>query len=138
MFDHIGIVVSDLNASARFYEHVLAPLGLKIVEKHKTSPGEGWVVISSGAPASPFFVIGAGRPSFWTEDSRPAASPAHLCFSAPSRQAVDEFYKLGLAQGAKDNGAPGIRRVPFYCAFLIDPDGNNVEAGCYLQDANSS
>lgn len=132
MFDHVGIVVGDLERSVRFYERALAPLGLKVVESHKTGPGEGWFVISSGAPASPFFVIGAGRPSFWTNGSKPAKSPAHLCFRAPSRQAVDEFHRLGLACGTKDNGAPGIRRQPFYCAFLIDPDGNNVEAGCYL------
>jgi len=134
MFDHIGIVASDLERSASFYARTLAPLGLKIVERHNAAPGEGWIVISTGAPASPFFVVGAGRPSFWLNESRAGASPAHLCFRAPSRQAVDEFYRLGLSHGARDNGAPGVRRVPFYCAFLIDPDGNNIEAGCYLLD----
>ncbi|HEY1604870.1 MAG TPA: VOC family protein [Allosphingosinicella sp.] len=133
MFDHIGIVVKDLEASARLYAYMLAPLGLRIVEKHGTGPGEGWVVISSGAPASPFFVLGAGRPSFWREDSAAAASPVHLCFKAPSRDAVDLFHRAGLEHGATDNGAPGIRRPPFHCAFLIDLDGNNVEAGCTLQ-----
>ena len=133
MFDHVGIVVGDLRRSARFYAHTLAPLGLKIVEKHRTGPGEGWVVISSGQPASAFFVIGAGRPSFWPGDSKPAMSPVHLCFRAPSQLAVDEFHRRGLIHGAKDNGVPGIRRSPFYCAFIIDPDGNNVEAGCHLE-----
>ncbi len=133
MFDHIGIVAKDLRASATLYAHMLAPLGLKIVEKHGTGPGEGWVVISSGEPASAFFVIGAGRPSFWREESAAGASPVHLCFRAPSRDAVDLFHRAGLAHGATCNGAPGIRRDPFYCAFLIDLDGNNVEAGCYLR-----
>ncbi|HEX5182233.1 MAG TPA: VOC family protein [Allosphingosinicella sp.] len=133
MFDHIGIVVKDLRASARLYAAMLAPLGLKIVEKHRTGPGEGWVVIASGAPSSPFFVLAAGRPSFWGTDSAPGTSPVHLCFKAPSREAVDLFHRAGLAHGATDNGAPGIRRQPFHCAFLIDLDGNNVEAGCYLR-----
>jgi catechol 2,3-dioxygenase-like lactoylglutathione lyase family enzyme len=64
MFDHLGIVVKDLRRSASLYAHMLAPLGLKIVEKHRNGPGEGWVVISSGEPAVPFFVIAAGRPEF--------------------------------------------------------------------------
>ena len=63
---------------------------------------------------------------------QPAASPVHLCFSAPSAEAVDRFHALGLELGAKDNGHPGIRREPFYNAFLIDFDGNNIEAGVYL------
>ena len=135
MFDHIGIVVSDLQRSARLYAHMLAPLGLRIVEKHRTGPGEGWVVIASGEPAAPFFVLAAGRPSFWPAEARPAASPVHLCFRAPSREAVDAFHRAGLAHGARDNGAPGVRRQPFYDAFLIDPDDNNIEAGLYLPPA---
>ncbi|MEA3177055.1 MAG: hypothetical protein QOI59_578 [Gammaproteobacteria bacterium] len=132
MFDHIGIVVSDLKRGARFYADVLAPLGIRIVEEHPFPNGEGWVVMSTGAPQSPFFVVGCGRPTFWSEANRPAMSPVHLCFAAPSRAAVDDFHKIGLERGARDNGAPGIRRPPFYCAFLIDPDGNNIEAGVYL------
>lgn len=133
MFDHVGIVVNDLKRSARLYAHMLAPLGFKILEKHRTGPGEGWVVISSGEPSAPFFVIGAGRPSFWGGEAIAGASPVHLCFKAPSQDAVDHFYKTGLVHGATCNGAPGIRRPPFYCAFLVDLDGNNVEAGCYLR-----
>jgi len=132
MFDHVGIVVADLRRSARFYGRVLAPLGLHILERHQRGPNDGWVVISTGAPASPFFVIAAGRPSFWGPEAHVSASPIHLCFTAPSREAVDRFHALGLELGAKDNGAPGIRRNPFYCAFLIDLDGNNIEAGLYL------
>src|SRR5690349_24384519 len=110
MFDHLGIVVTALRRSARLYAHMLAPLGLKIVEKHRTGHGEGWVVIADGTPASPFFVIAAGRPSFWPDEASPGTSPVHLCFKAPSQQAVDDFHRIGLARGAKDNGAPGIRR----------------------------
>jgi catechol 2,3-dioxygenase-like lactoylglutathione lyase family enzyme len=132
MFDHVGIVVKDLKKSATLYAHILAPLGYRILERHRTGPGEGWVVITSGEACAPFLVIGAGRPSFWSEGCAPGSSPIHLSFKAPSQEAVDSFHRAGLAQGARSNGAPGIRRQPFYCAFLIDPDGNNVEAGCYL------
>lgn len=134
MFDHIGIVAKDLKASARLYAYMLAPLGIRIVEKHRLAADSGWVVLSTGKPQSPFFVIGEGRPTFWPENATAASSPLHLCFQAPSREAVDLFYEAGLKHGARDNGAPGIRREPFYCAFLIDLDGNNVEAGCYLGD----
>jgi catechol 2,3-dioxygenase-like lactoylglutathione lyase family enzyme len=132
MFDHIGIVVGDLKRSARLYGGALEPLGLKILEEHSRGPNDGWVVISRGEPESPFFVVAAGRPSFWGPEARPSLSPVHLCFTAPSKEAVDRFHTLGLDLGARDNGAPGIRRPPFYCAFLIDFDGNNIEAGLYL------
>ena len=89
-------------------------------------------MIGTGEPRSPFLVVAAGRPSFWTETAAPAAGPVHLCFTAPSRQAVDRFHALGLQLGARDNGQPGVRRAPFYRAFLIDFDGNNVEAGVCL------
>ncbi|WP_186097594.1 VOC family protein [Burkholderia gladioli] len=134
MFDHIGIVARDLKSSARLYAHMLAPLGIRLVEKHRLAVDSAWVVFSTGKPQSPFFVVAEGRPTFWDADARVAASPMHLSFSAPSRDAVDRFHAAGLAHGARDNGGPGIRRSPFYCAFLIDLDGNNVEAGCYLGD----
>jgi len=136
MFDHVGIVVADLERSARFYGRVLAPLGLQILEKHSRGPNDGWVVISTGAPRSAFFVIAAGRPSFWGPEARASVSPVHLCFTAPSQEAVNRFHSLGLELGATDNGAPGVRRAPFYCAFFIDFDGNNVEAGLYLGDVS--
>jgi catechol 2,3-dioxygenase-like lactoylglutathione lyase family enzyme len=134
MFDHVGIVVADLKRSAALYGRMLAPLGLRILEKHRRGPNDGWVVMSTGAPHSPFFVIAAGRPSFWGPEAKASASPLHLCFTAPSKDAVARFHALGLAHGARDNGGPGIRRHPFYCAFLIDFDGNNIEAGLYLED----
>lgn len=133
MFDHVGIVARDLKASARLYAHILAPLGIRIVEKHRLAPDSAWVVFSTGKPQSPFLVMGEGRPTFWPAGARVAASPVHLSFAAPSRRAVDRFHSAGLANGAHDNGGPGVRRTPFYCAFLIDFDGNNVEAGCYLE-----
>ena len=134
MFDHLGIVVSDLKAGATLYAHILAPLGYQLLERHRTGPGEGWVVFSTGEPQTPFFVLAAGRPTFWPDSARAGMSPVHLCFSAPSRDAVDRFHAQGLAHGARCNGPPGIRRAPFYDAFLLDPDDNNIEAGTYLPD----
>lgn len=135
MFDHIGIVARELKSSARLYAHMLAPLGIRIVEKHRLGVDSAWVVFSNGQHEAPFFVIGEGRPTFWNASATVAHSPIHLAFRAPSPEAVDKFHAAGLAHGARDNGAPGIRRQPFYCAFLIDLDGNNVEAGCYLPNA---
>ncbi|MEZ6031314.1 MAG: VOC family protein [Hyphomonadaceae bacterium] len=132
MFDHLGIVVRDLQRSTVLYRRILEPLGYTAIEDRSQLNGEGWVVISSGAPQAPFFVVAAGRPSFWTETSEPSRSPAHLCFRAPSKDAVDRFHAIGLQLGAADNGAPGVRRPPFHCAFLIDYDGNNIEAGAYV------
>jgi catechol 2,3-dioxygenase-like lactoylglutathione lyase family enzyme len=138
MFDHIGIVVEDLKRSAAFYGQVLAPLGFKILEEHRRGPNDGWAVVTSGTPKAPFFVIAEGRPTFWGAAAQPSVSPVHLCFAAPSKEAVDRFHALGLELGARDNGAPGIRRAPFYCAFLIDFDGNNIEAGLYLGDGQTA
>jgi catechol 2,3-dioxygenase-like lactoylglutathione lyase family enzyme len=134
MFDHVGIVVTDLERSASLYGLMLAPLGYAVAERHDTAPGEGWVVITANPPVAqgPFLVLAAGRPSFWTPSAEAGRSPVHLCLRAPSAAAVDAFHAAGLEHGARDNGGPGIRRQPFYCAFLIDPDGNNLEAGCYL------
>src|SRR5262249_46513101 len=132
MFDHVGIVVADLKRSARFYGQVLAPLGLHILEKHQRGPNDGWVVISTGAPASPFFVIAAGRASFWGSGGPVSGKSNYLFFYGAISRAGGSFQCFGVELGGKDNGGPGIRRNPFYCAFLIDFDGNNIEAGLYL------
>jgi len=134
MFDHLGIVFRDLHSAGLFYRAVLAPLGLEAMEDHARADGTGWLVFSSGEPESPFFVVAAGRPAFWADEHEAARSPAHVAFSAPSRSAADDFHRAGLAAGAVDNGAPGVRRGRYYCAFLIDPDGNNIEAGTYAEN----
>ena len=131
MFDHVGIVFRDLQIAGSFYRAVLDPLGIKLMEDHTGADGTGWLVFSTGARESPFFVVAAGRPSFWSEGQEAARSPSHFAFKAPSRAAVDAFHGAGLAAGARNNGDPGIRRGRYYCAFLIDPDGNNIEAGVY-------
>jgi catechol 2,3-dioxygenase-like lactoylglutathione lyase family enzyme len=131
MFDHIGVVFSDLERGRELYVAVLGEIGIRLLEDHTQPDGTGWLVLGTGEPESPFFVVAAGRPSFWPAGAAAAASPVHLAFRAPSREAVDRFHTTGMRHGATDNGAPGVRRGRYYCAFLIDFDGNNVEAGVY-------
>ena len=124
MFDHFGFVVRDLARSLRFYEASLAPLGLRIAERHGSE-----AVIISGEAEFPFIWMGTPEPDFWREEHGAALSPFHLAFSAPSREAVVAFHEAGLGHGGRDNGAPGARGSGYYAAFLLDPDGNNIEAG---------
>lgn len=127
MFSHVGIVFRDLQASGEFYQNVLEQIGIRLLEDHTQSDGSGWLVFGAGA-ARQFFVVAAGRPSFWNESSAAATSPVHIAFDAPSREAVDRFHATGLKCGAANNGDPGMRRGGSYAAFLIDLDGNNLEA----------
>jgi catechol 2,3-dioxygenase-like lactoylglutathione lyase family enzyme len=129
VFDHIGIVVRNLEVARAFYSSSLSSLGVELLEDHSQPSGEGWIVYGITG-RFPFFVVAAGRPSFWREPHTAASSPDHLAFTAPNDPAVDSFYRAGLANGGKDNGLPGPRRssTRCYAAFLIDPDGNNVEA----------
>ena len=118
MYDHLGIKVRDLAASIRFYEAALAPLG-HVLGSHDDS----------------YAGIGpAGAPALWLYASQGAQGPGtHIAFRADSHKVVDAFYKAGLKAGASDNGGPGPRpdySPTYYAAFLIDPDGNNVEAVC--------
>jgi catechol 2,3-dioxygenase-like lactoylglutathione lyase family enzyme len=124
MFDHFGFVVRDLAESLRFYEACLAPLGLRIAERHGNE-----AVIISGEAEFPFIWMGTPEPSFWREEHGAARSPFHLAFSAPSREAVVAFHEAGIGHGGTDNGAPGARGSGYFAAFLLDPDGNNIEAG---------
>jgi catechol 2,3-dioxygenase-like lactoylglutathione lyase family enzyme len=117
MFDHIGLRTRDLDASARFYVAALAPLGYELCSRDQSGAGLG----PSGAPA------------LWLYPSSDAGSRAHVAFRAADHAAVDRFHSDGLVAGGRDNGAPGPRldySPTYYAAFLIDPDGNNVEAVC--------
>ena len=133
MFDHLGIVVTDLALARNFYVPVLESLGIQLVQNHVVSKGEGWLVFADET-LDPFFVVAAGRPSYWDDVRKPGLSPIHISFRAPNLNAVDLFYERCLEQGGKNNGAPG-ERMPgpdgreYYAAYVIDPDGNNIEAG---------
>jgi catechol 2,3-dioxygenase-like lactoylglutathione lyase family enzyme len=126
MIDHIGLRVSDVARATAFYLKALAPLGYGIVMQVSAEE-------TGGHPAVGF---GAGqKPSFWIGQGEPLSGPMHVAFTAPSRAAVDAFYRAAIAAGAKDNGAPGLRphyHANYYGAFVFDPDGNNAEAVCHL------
>jgi len=109
LLDHVHLRVSDVGASKRFYAGALAPLGLGI-----TSEGDGWF------SADELFVSADG----------PATSGLHIAFQAEDRDAVERFYAAALAAGGRDNGPPGERSYHpgYYAAFVLDPDGTNVEA----------
>ena len=116
MFDHIGLRVKDLDKATRLYEAMLAPLGHVPGARDETYAGFG--------PKE--------RPALWLHLDKKGGG-AHVALKARDRSAVDEFYRQGLKAGAKDNGKPGLRTdygPKYYAAFLIDLDGNNVEAVC--------
>ncbi len=127
MLDHIGFSVSDLGRSKAFYEKALAPLGVvKIMEvSAEQTGGSGHVGFGED-----------GKPYFWIGDRADMApqAPLHVAFVAADRATVDLFYKTALAAGGRDNGAPGLRahyHPGYYGAFVLDPDGHNVEAVCH-------
>jgi catechol 2,3-dioxygenase-like lactoylglutathione lyase family enzyme len=118
MYDHIGLKVKDIDASVRFYEVALAGLGHVVGSRDASYAGLG----------------PAGSPALWLYAAKGAAGPGtHVAFRAKDRAAVDRFHADGLKAGGRDNGRPGLRTdyaPTYYAAFLIDPDGNNVEAVC--------
>jgi catechol 2,3-dioxygenase-like lactoylglutathione lyase family enzyme len=122
MFDHIGFSVSDFARSKAFYARALAPLGISIVRETEQT---------GGAAHAAFGVD--GRPFFWIGTGRALTGRLHVAFAAHERTAVDAFHRAALAAGGTDNGAPGLRphyHANYYGAFVLDPDGHNVEAVC--------
>ncbi|WP_342724930.1 MULTISPECIES: VOC family protein [unclassified Bradyrhizobium] len=116
MYDHIGLRVADLDASVRFYTAVLAPLGFVLCSRD-----------DSGAGFGP-----KGEPALWLHLHKgKTQGGAHIAFRAASHDAIKKFHTEGLKAGGKDNGEAGHRKdysPTYYAAFLLDPDGNNVEA----------
>jgi catechol 2,3-dioxygenase-like lactoylglutathione lyase family enzyme len=122
MIDHIGLSVSDYGRSKAFYLAALAPLGYELVmEVREAGPHAG-------------FGLG-GKPDFWIGTGKATTAGAHVAFAAPDRTTVRAFYQAALDAGARDNGPPGLRpeyHPTYYGAFVLDPDGHNVEAVCHL------
>jgi catechol 2,3-dioxygenase-like lactoylglutathione lyase family enzyme len=113
--DHVTIGTSDVGASRAFYERALAPLGMSMVMEMPGGFGFG----------------SEGRPWFFVTSREPLRGSFHLAFRAPDRDAVDAFHLEALAAGGTDNGAPGVREryhPTYYAAFVLDPDGHNIEA----------
>jgi catechol 2,3-dioxygenase-like lactoylglutathione lyase family enzyme len=128
MFDHIGFRVRDLHASRRFYEAVAASVGLQVIDNSDTS----FLIIRSTDKRIPFVWVGTEEPKFWKPGHRVSNSPIHLALSARSTADVDAFHKAALQAGGIDNGKPGPRgpaEAHYYGAYVLDPDGNNIEAG---------
>jgi catechol 2,3-dioxygenase-like lactoylglutathione lyase family enzyme len=125
MFDHVKFGVSNFEVSKSFYAKALAPLGVAIIAEGVPTYGAELC-----SPKSNISLV-----VFQTEE-KPAH--LHLAFAAESRQQVDAFYQAALEAGAKDNGAPGLRphyNANYYAAFVIDPDGHNIEAVCQVPEA---
>ena len=121
MYDHIGLKVKDLDAAVSFYRAALEPLGHVLASHDATNAG-------FGPP---------GEPALWLYQGAPATG-AHIALRAADRRAVDRFHAAGLEAGGRDHGKPGLRpdySPTYYAAFLLDPDGNNVEAVCVKQGA---
>jgi catechol 2,3-dioxygenase-like lactoylglutathione lyase family enzyme len=126
MIDHTGFVVSDLSRARRFYDAIAKPLGLGTRDIGK----EAFLLGRSAKEPIPYLWIGTLRPSYWAQGSKPGINQTHVAFVASSQQVVDEFYTAGIAAGGRDNGPPGPREGgdSYYGAFVLDPDGNNIEA----------
>ncbi len=126
MLDHTGFVVTDLAAARRFYDAIAAALGLGTIDNGP----EAFLLGKSADEAIPYLWIGTSRPSYWADGSRAGINQMHVAFTAYSTERVDAFYKAALAAGGKDNGPPGPREGAgnYYGAFVLDPDGNNIEA----------
>jgi catechol 2,3-dioxygenase-like lactoylglutathione lyase family enzyme len=117
MIDHIGIAVSDYQKSKKFYETALKPINYELIREFENVGGFGE----------------NKKPDFWIAQGE-ATQELHVAFACDTREKVDAFYKAALEAGGKDNGPPGLREhyhPGYYGAFVIDPDGNNIEAVCH-------
>jgi catechol 2,3-dioxygenase-like lactoylglutathione lyase family enzyme len=122
VLDHIGFNVSDFPKAKDFLVKALQPLGIGI-----TAEGEGWAMIGR-----------QGEGQLWFGSFGNSPGPIHVAFAAKSREEVRRFHEAALAAGGKDNGAPGLRphyHAHYYGAFVIGPDGHNIEAVCHAAQA---
>jgi catechol 2,3-dioxygenase-like lactoylglutathione lyase family enzyme len=120
MLDHLGFNVTDYERSKAFYERALAPLGIELLMEPVDQ------VAGFGDDQKPYFWIAARAPAPQT--------PVHVAFDTGDRETVDAFHAAALEAGGTDNGAPGVREIyhpHYYGAYVLDPDGNNVEAVCH-------
>ncbi|MGE0501353.1 MAG: VOC family protein [Rhizobiaceae bacterium] len=124
MIDHAGIAVSDWATSKAFYDAAFVPMGISML--HVVPPE-----FTGGVKVGGY---GRTKPDFWLHEGGETGPGRHYAFTAASRAEVDAFYASAMAAGGRDNGAPGLRpqyHENYYGAFVLDPDGNNVEAVCH-------
>ncbi|MBR8656489.1 VOC family protein [Achromobacter sp. Marseille-Q0513] len=124
MFDHVKFGVTDYQTSKSFYLKALAPLGV--------------VIASEGEPSYGVELSPNGKASLCLFQTHEKPAHLHIAFIADRREQVDAFYHAALAAGAKDNGAPGLRPQytgAYYAAFVLDPDGHNIEVVCHESEA---
>ncbi|GAB2893844.1 VOC family protein [Microbulbifer echini] len=119
MLDHIRIPVENFARSRDFYRQALASIGYELVMEFDQSAGFGW----------------ADKPEFWISEGGQSSAQLHIAFRAEEREVVRNFYRVALEAGATDNGVPGIYEQyhpDYYAAYVLDPDGNNLEVVCHL------
>ena len=117
MFDHVSLNVEDYEVSKRFFEQALAPLGYRAAMDMPD-----WQAVGFGT---------SDKPEFWVAARDPRGTGTHVAFHADDHARVDAFHAAAVAAGGTDNGAPGLREEyhpTYYAAFVLDPDGNNIEA----------
>jgi catechol 2,3-dioxygenase-like lactoylglutathione lyase family enzyme len=128
LIDHTGIGVSDIHRSARFYEAALRPLGMNIVMRIS----RGFELLVDESADLGGVAYGIDYPTFWIDVFHPHGAKQHTAFRARSRDQVNAFHRTALIAGGTDNGQPGPRSggypPGYYAAFVLDPDGNNIEA----------
>jgi catechol 2,3-dioxygenase-like lactoylglutathione lyase family enzyme len=131
MIDHTGVKVTDIEKSKAFYSAAFRPIGLFLLVEFPASVTGNTDVAGFGSAES-----SKQGPSaeFWLVRGAPGSVPVHVAFRVPSRRLVDAFHKAALAAGGRDNGAPGLRphyHPNYYGAFVLDPDGHNIETVCH-------
>jgi catechol 2,3-dioxygenase-like lactoylglutathione lyase family enzyme len=127
MLDHITFGVADFASAIAFYDRALAPLGITRLMS----------VTAEQSGGAAFAGYGDTRPFFWFGTGEPCKGQMHVAFTAPDRVTVDAFYKAAMAAGGRDNGAPGVRphyHADYYGAFVLDPEGRNIEAVCHAPE----
>jgi catechol 2,3-dioxygenase-like lactoylglutathione lyase family enzyme len=125
MIDHTGVLVSDFEKSKKFYAETLKPIGYQLLLEFPASVTGSVNVAGFGEPP---------KPDFWIAEGKPNDPHIHVAFRVGKRSLVDIFHQAGLAAGGIDNGAPGLRpqyHANYYGAFVLDPDGHNIEVVCH-------
>lgn len=125
MIDHIGITVSNIQVSKQFYTKALAPIGYSLLMEVSAEQTGSMAAAGFGVPP---------KPDFWLAGGTANVPPVHVAFRVSSRALVMAFHAAAIAAGGRDNGAPGLRphyHPSYYGAFVLDPDGHNIEAVCH-------